>query len=278
MNNGLTVDKYLMIRDIFEGLRVAAGIPDDHEKLFQPEGNKTNESIVERLCSSMQNSGQMRNSIKFNEENRKRIKRAVFDYDVSAFLTEYHSWESLYNALTDNELADNGKKRQVIKDYKNNKKPDTNWEKYAKGLYEGVHFLTDNGNKGFDFVKNLIDMSGKISAVSDNMIDDICYISKQIPGMGIALTCDWLKESGCIWLAKPDTHIVEVYKHLTGSSKRITEKDIIVDMFDYSSMIQKTVDENMTAYKLDKMIWLICTGNFYQYNIQIGRDLIIKRV
>jgi hypothetical protein len=97
--------------------------------------------------------------------------------------------------------------------------------------------------------------------------------------MGIALTCDWLKECGCTWLVKPDTHIIEVYKHLTGikDNKNIEEK-VIVDMFDYALLIREKLDQSMTAYKLDKMMWLICTGDFYQKDIKIGRDLIIKKV
>ena len=279
MNNELTIEKYLTIKEIFDDLRIIAGIPDNCNKLFEPEGACSNESIVERLCSSLQNSGQMRNSIMFNEknkENRDKIKEAVCDYDSAIFIKRYANWESLYDSFIKNGLKDNGKNRQVKKEYSNNI-PLTNWEKYAKGLFEGINFLANNN--GFEIVKGLIDLTSTINKITDIEINKIKTISNYIPGFGLALTCDWLKECGCTWLVKPDIHIIEVYKHLINSENdKIKNEDLIIDMFDYSILIQHEVDKSMTAYKLDKMIWLICTGDFYQYNIKIGRDLIIKRV
>lgn len=279
MNNELTIEKYLTIKEIFDDLRIIAGIPDNCNKLFEPEGACSNESIVERLCSSLQNSGQMRNSIMFNEknkENRDKIKEAVCDYDSAIFIKRYANWESLYDSFIKNGLKDNGKNRQVKKEYSNNI-PLTNWEKYAKGLFEGINFLANNN--GFEIVKGLIDLTSTINKITDIEINKIKTISNYIPGFGLALACDWLKECGCTWLVKPDIHIIEVYKHLINSENdKIKNEDLIIDMFDYSILIQHEVDKSMTAYKLDKMIWLICTGDFYQYNIKIGRDLIIKRV
>lgn len=279
MNNELTIEKYLTIKEIFDDLRIIAGIPDNCNKLFEPEGACSNESIVERLCSSLQNSGQMRNSIMFNEknkENRDKIKEAVCDYDSAIFFKRYANWESLYDSFIKNGLKDNGKNRQVKKEYSNNI-PLTNWEKYAKGLFEGINFLANNN--GFEIVKGLIDLTSTINKITDIEINKIKTISNHIPGFGLALTCDWLKECGCTWLVKPDIHIIEVYKHLINSGNdKIKNEELIIDMFDYSILIQHEVDKSMTAYKLDKMIWLICTGDFYQYNIKIGRDLIIKRV
>lgn len=279
MNNELTIEKYLTIKEIFDDLRIIAGIPDNCNKLFEPEGACSNESIVERLCSSLQNSGQMRNSIMFNEknkENRDKIKEAVCDYDSAIFFKRYANWESLYDSFIKNGLKDNGRNRQVKKEYSNNI-PLTNWEKYAKGLFEGINFLANNN--GFEIVKGLIDLTSTINKITDIEINKIKTISNYIPGFGLALTCDWLKECGCTWLVKPDIHIIEVYKHLINSENdKIKNEDLIIDMFDYSILIQHEVDKSMTAYKLDKMIWLICTGDFYQYNIKIGRDLIIKRV
>ena len=51
MNAGLTIEKYQTMRDLFERLIKYVGIPTDENKLFIPEGNRSNESIIERLCS-----------------------------------------------------------------------------------------------------------------------------------------------------------------------------------------------------------------------------------
>ena len=38
------------------------------------------------------------------------------------------------------------------------------------------------------------------------------------------------------------------------------------------------VDEKISAYKLDKIIWLNCTGNFYLNDTKIGRDMIVNGI
>ena len=275
MNKKLTINKYASIRKIYDGLSVTAGIPQNSRKIFIPEGNSGEKSIVKRLCSSLQNSGQMSNSIKFNKDrnNRCLIESVVCNYEASKFVKSFNSWVEVYCALTEEGKNDNGVEKGFNKGIAK-----SNWEKYAKGLFEGIHFLTDNDKNGFKRIRALIKKSNTVETVSKDMIDEISDISKHISGLGFALTCDWLKECGCTWLVKPDTHIVEVYKHLVGVDN-VSNKDLIIDMFDYARLIRKELgDKSMTAYKLDKMIWLVCTGNFYQYDIQIGRDLIIKLV
>ncbi len=275
MNSELTIDKYVTIRNIFEGLRLAAGIPDSDNTLFIPEGTGSKKSIVKRLCSSLQNSGQMRNSIKYNQDKKSKqiIRSVVCNYDSTEFVRTYTKWEDVYKALISTGVNDNG----VKKGYKSGI-PRSNWEKYSKGLYDGLRFLEENNKYGYKIVQELINCSDSSDEVSEGMLKCITEISKNIYNLGFALTCDWLKESGCTWLVKPDIHIVEVYKHLVGTEK-VSNAELIIDMFDYARLIQKELnDKSMTAYKLDKMIWLICTGNFYQYNRQIGRDLIIKLV
>lgn len=275
MNINLTIEKYNKIYEIFDLLRKAAYISDiEVSSLFEPDGDNSNKSIFRRMCSSLQNSGHMGNSIKFNDENYELIREKTNDFNAAEFCRKYDRWENFYRDLTDNGKLDNGKKEKKIK-AKVKRDIETNWEKYAKGLFEGANFLIDGG---FEKIKKLTLMSKQITKVSDENINSIMEISQKIHGLGFALTCDWLKECGCLWLVKPDVHMKEVYRHLTHSSKKsISDSVVIKDMFDYSLLI-KRFDAEMTAYKLDKIIWLICTGNFYKYDIKIGRELIIKKI
>jgi hypothetical protein len=270
MNQNLTIDKYNHMYEIFDLLRKAANINDEEiPAFFEPEGNDSDESIFLRLCSSLQNSGQMNNSIKFNNNedrtNYELIKKITSNFNAIKFSKKYDNWEKLYNDLTDNGMLDKG-----------TRKKETNWQKYSKGLISGASYLVHGG---FKKVRDLISLSNRISSVSDEIINKIIDISKNIHGLGFALTCDWLKECGCLWLVKPDVHIKEVYRHLAMLSKEenISDTIVIKDMFEYSQVI-KSIDSSMTAYKLDKIIWLICTGNFYKCDIKIGRELITKNV
>lgn len=92
------------------------------------------------------------------------------------------------------------------------------------------------------------------------------------------MTCDWLKECGCVWLAKPDVHINGVVDRLQPVNV-VKDKDVLWQMYSWSEAIkQAEVDLAMTAYKLDKIIWLLCTGDFYLDNKRTGREAIYKKI
>jgi len=248
-------------------LASVAGVDEaELQKYFVPEGNTTSESILLRLCSSLQNSGMMHNSIKFNDRNnpanRAIIESVMCGYNTKAAAAKYDDWQSIYNAMVAAGIVDNGI----------GEKKETNWEKYCRGLYDGIHFLTDES--GEQIIRNL----AAVSVLTDKEIREIKTISTKIHGLGFALTCDWLKECGCVWLAKPDVHINGVIKHLKNVDK-ITDDEVLKEMFSWAELVRtNNTDTDATAYKLDKIIWLLCTGEFYLDDGHIGRDAIFKKV
>lgn len=228
------------------------------------------QSFYCRLASSLQNSGNMQNSIKFNNqdsENYRIIKNTLFDFDARRVLKEYDNENDLYKALTDNGITDKGV----------NITKGSNWKKYAKGLYKGANFLVNK--KGEEIINNLISYNNA-EEVKDEYIDKIKYISTEIYGLGFALTCDWLKECGCTWLAKPDVHINAVYNVIHGKKEKasVKEEEVVKYMFNWAKSL-KSVDPEITPYKLDKIIWLICTGNFYLHPHKlINRNTIVNMI
>ena len=107
-------------------------------------------------------------------------------------------------------------------------------------------------------------------------IAEIKKISGAIHGLGIALTCDWLKECGCTYLAKPDGHVKAVIKSWYDKA---TEEEILKIMYKWAKMVRESgLDNKATAYKLDKIIWLLCTGNFYHDKMKSGQDAICGRI
>jgi len=235
------------------------------QKYFIPEGNTSSDSILFRLCSSLQNSGMMRNSIKFNDKDtkcRNIVKKALFSFDANKSAATYSDWESIYNAMLAGGITDNG-----IKD-----KKESNWEKYCRGLYDGLRFLTaGNGDR---IIKDIV----SVSALTDRELKDIYSISNQIHGLGFALTCDWLKECGCTWLAKPDVHINGVVKYLKADEK-LKDEDVLKLMFSWAETVKLSgEDKDATAYKIDKIIWLLCTGEFYLDDRRVGREAIYRKI
>ena len=240
---------------------------DELEKYFIPDAYSSNfsKNVLYHLCSSLQNSGMMHNSIKFNSKtsnNNKLITVALNNMDLKKSMSEFRSDKDIYKKFIKLGIKDNGTG--------NNK--ETNWKKYCKGLYDGMAFLYKEN--GLQILKNLT----KAEDLIEDNLKHITSISEGIHGLGFALTCDWLKESGCIWLAKPDVHINEVVKKII-SCDEIKDIDTLIFMDSWAKLLRTgKKHKDVTTYKLDKVIWLLCTGNFYLHETKIGRDMILQEI
>lgn len=266
ITNELYVEIYKMLQKMISHISSAAGIDGENlEKYYVPEAIYFNQNYLRRLASSIQNSGMMHNSIKFNGENFEHIRTKLYNFDVEESLKNYSSYNELYNAFTNFGTMDKG--------MKNTK--ETNWERYSKGIFDGLVFLGRENGK--EKIEELIKL-GEGKEFSKKFIDVIEEIQSRIHGLGFALTCDWLKECGCTWLAKPDIHINEVYKSIVNKEK-FKDYDVMKFMFNWAEILKnEKVDEKISAYKLDKIIWLNCTGNFYLNDTKIGRDMIVNGI
>jgi hypothetical protein len=50
-------------------------------------------------------------------------------------------------------------------------------------------------------------------------------------------------------------------------------------MFSWAVVVKNSgTDLSATAYKLDKIIWLLCTGEFYLDGKRIGREAIYRKI
>lgn len=133
------------------------------------------------------------------------------------------------------------------------------WKRYCKGLISGARFLLEF--KNFDEFKSVLDSFDK-----NNMtrIALALYLSEKIHNMKFAIACNWLKELGYLNYSKPDTHIIDVCKAIG----LIDEDDNAIKAFEAVAMVAK--EAKVEAYTVDKVWWLICSGNFYRYDdIQI---------
>lgn len=256
-----------LYKDLVSLASVAGVTEDDLQKYFAPKNDPAKNNLY-RLCVSLQNSGVMRNSIKFNDKGyEENIKTVLCGFDAGTAANKYAKWEDIYNAIIDTGISDNGSRE----------KRETNWGKYCRGLYGGLNFLINKNGE------NEINKLVTTTELTDENIGKVRKISEEIHGLGFALTCDWLKECGCAWLAKPDVHIKEVVKHLTGKNT-VKDKDVLQEMFLWTDAVNNSkdkngsVDPNLTAYKLDKIIWLLCTGEFYLDNKRIGREAIYHKI
>ena len=261
----MLLELYEELRDKLLGLASVKGISQSElQKYFIPEAVKFKQSRYFRLASSLQNSWSMGGSIKFYGQ-MDMMQSVLCAFDAGKVAERYADAQELYEAFLQAGVEDRG----------SGKRRETNWMKFVRGLFDGAHFLAkDDGGKD---ITRLIRLSNEPFDFTQG-IGAIRHISGKIHGLGFALTCDWLKESGCTWLAKPDVHIDIIVRRMKADPS-YPESAVIRFIFDWAELIREAgVDGEATAYKLDKMLWLLCTEKFYLDNTGSNRDVICRRI
>lgn len=136
------------------------------------------------------------------------------------------------------------------------------WHLWCKAVVDSAAFVkTFSDVKAFD----------KYVTQNSNIKKVPIAISRRITGIGFALACNALKELGYLDYVKPDIHLIDICDELG-----ICSRDPI-DVFDAMQTI--AAENNITPYKLDKVLWLVCSGNFYKEGVRVkGRkeELISK--
>jgi len=204
--------------------------------------------VFEQLIQSAQNYQRMPNVIKFTERKEK-IKTILCEYDFTEIAT--YNIEDLYRIFR--------KEFNVTSEDSNR----NSWYKWSKSIIDAAKFMCD--------FENVDDFKTFVNQFDYNLHTRMALpllISTKISGIGFSLACDCLKELGYVNYPKPDVHLIDVFSGL-GLSERnpISVFEAIVRMSDDC----KEIDESITPYKIDKIIWLICSGRFYQDDITIGR-------
>lgn len=132
------------------------------------------------------------------------------------------------------------------------------WLQYAKGIISGAKYLSQFKNYN-EFKKTCDDFdSSDITREAYSLL-----LSTKIDNMGFAIACNWLKELGYKNYPKPDIHM----RDISYAFGLIDEKKKDIDFFE--TMVKGERACNVGPYKLDKLWWLICSGNFYRYNKQL---------
>ncbi len=98
-------------------------------------------------------------------------------------------------------------------------------------------------------------------------------LEKEIFGIGFALACNFLKENGYPKFVKPDIHIKAIFNGI-GLSHSEFDYEVFKDVIRFSEAIEEI------PYVIDKLFWLVGSGNFYldEIKIKTDRDEFIKMV
>jgi len=225
----------------------------DEWKLTKPH---TFEDLLLRMFMAISNKQGMPKTIGKIENLRPYLE----DFDPKRIIKKYDGdWKKLFYEIENNHHPNS---------QMNIDKPNNYWVIFCKGAISSSYFFSQfqNLEEFKEFVKPFL--FNEYTKASLPLL-----LSKEIFGLGFALACDFLKEIGYDNYAKPDVHIIAIF-YETGISKSKNEYDVFKEVIKFSNFINKS------PYEVDKLFWLVGSGNFYldKLKIKTNRDEFIEHI
>lgn len=197
------------------------------------------EDLLERMLNSVQNKRDMPNTIGKVEN----LKSYLCDFKPDQIIAEFHDdWKQVFD--------------KIKTDYKPKSKMDINnprsyWVIFCKAVISASNFLRKFSDlKDFTKFVELFYLNEYTRVALPLLLD------REIEGMGFALACDFLKENGYPEFIKPDIHIKKIFNGI-GLSDSNDDYEVFKDVIRFSQTIGEL------PFKVDKMFWLVGSGNFY---------------
>lgn len=212
--------------------------------------------IYRRLCESAQNKQMSTKVIGKAIGGIDKLKTVLCEFDPHKVADNYKKNES--SKLLDTiikELKPTGQMRMSSRSL---------WPQYCQSIIDSAHFL-----KTFSTAADFYNWADFFANDTRAIAALPLMISIEISGFGFPLACDFLKEIGYSEYGKPDVHLIDIFQALNiidPLEKSVTKKN-------YATL--KAIDRiaksnNVTPYAVDKVFWLIGSGNFYLSNKNIG--------
>lgn len=270
------------------------------------------EKLLVRFCIQLQNYQAMPKAINYASSNTKNENNEVdvnssneiFDIakkylkkqkaECTAIYDEFKKIKN-FEEKAGNRQFNKKEEENLRKKFNKNEKYIYNhaWLKYSEGLADAIKFLIENKD---DDLKNLIQdvnnffqKKGTITDFSEKIIQKFnTNLSKEfyqkIKYISTTLSYDFFKEIGCRNLLKDDVHIVAIYEHVFGNKEDDDQKHkkLVADMLNFCKSYKNiNGNPNKDTYYIDKILWLCCTGAFYEDDIIItsmNRNDFLKRI
>lgn len=201
---------------------------------------KNLKDIFEIFIHSAQNYQRTPKVIKYHDR-RDKIEKILFGFDYKQVAE-----------MDENDLYMKFRKsfKVTSKDSKMNC-----WYKWSCSIVDCARFIC-----GF---KNIPDFDGFVKRFDYNPETRMALplmISTKIRGMGFALACNALKELGYLDYPKPDIHIIDICEAFGLSDRNPYNA--------FEAIVRMANDNKVTPYEVDKVLWLICSGNYYLDDIK----------
>lgn len=212
-------------------------------KYFQAEKRLSKLSqIYCRLLNSAQNANMKAGVIGGSIDGIENLRVILCDFKPNAILKKYGNNSKIVFSDVQKYVKPRGKVN-----------PDGLWAKYCNTIISGAKFI-DKFNSAEDFYK-WVDWFYKDDRARPALP---LLLQNKVDGFGLALACDFLKELGYSKYAKPDVYLKKIFTSLELCSANATDYEVL------EAIIRVAQHVGVTPYKVDKVFWLIGSGNFYK--------------
>jgi len=235
-----------LAREYLLGLdRVTAEMVDLH---LSSDPVKTLEGVYQQLLNSAQTPNMKAGVIGRSIDGVERLGPVLCDFNPKAVPAKFpDGWEQVLDAIRA-DLSPRGQVRTTKRSI---------WPQFCMTVLSGAEFLSQ--------FEDWQDFDGWVRAFDDprSRAALAMLLGQEVHGIGFAVACDFLKELGHEKYAKPDVHLKKIFTAL-----RLSSSDSDLAVFEAVARVAASVGE--TPYSVDKLFWLIGSGNFYKSKIQIG--------
>ena len=177
------------------------------------------------------------------------LNSILFNFNHVKVLKKHKNWEGVFDSIRKSKYSPPGR---MVKS--NNK---SHWVVYCKSIISICNFLS-----AYKTIEEFnIFVNGFLTNEQSKLALPL-LLAEEIFGFGFALACDFLKENVSPEFIKPDTHINYIAQGL-GITESTKNYHIFKDVEAYCSRI------NILPYEVDKLFWLVGSGNFYLFNTKI---------
>ncbi|HZB09878.1 MAG TPA: hypothetical protein VE525_12295 [Rubrobacter sp.] len=166
------------------------------------------------------------------------------DFEPAEVLEKYRSgWEGVLDVIV-GQLKPRGSVPRTSRSI---------WPRYCRSILSGARFLSQFSTAD-DFYRwaDLFDEDERSRPALPLLL------AQEIEGIGFALACNFLKELGYENFSKPDIHVKDIFWALGLSPWGTTDYEV------FRAVARVARNAGVTPYNVDKLFWLIGSGNFYE--------------
>ena len=200
--------------------------------------------LYERMLESAQSGNMNTGVIGGSISGVGNLGPVLCDFDPLRVLEKYRSgWEGVLDDIVA-QLKPRGSVPRT---------PRSIWPRYCRSILSGARFLSrfSSAEEFYGWVDFFDEDERARPALP-------LLVAQEIEGIGFALACDYLKELGYENFSKPDVHVKDIFWAIGLCTWGTSDYEV------FKAVARVARNVGVTPYNVDKLFWLIGSGNFYE--------------